>query len=539
MLNRVPGRIAKQPLVQDPLFSRPPGRPGRGGLVNNSRLSPMPSLTLKGNNTGGSAYPIDLTVSEINAMLGVSGGAYGRYFAASYGFATGNTAAQNTTAINDCIAAANAAGGLIILPFGTFQTNAWNTITANGCTVVGQGFGDGGTTLLFNNTTGDCITFSGNSALGIRDVWISSGPVIPISGFAIRFMGAGFAPTAERIRIDYRFNGIWVNHCSSARLSGTILRYMIGDRGIEVKGSGPSQQVYGCNIEGVDADNPYPRAYGALRTWAISTAYALNDILAVNGAIWQCDQAGTSAASGSGPSGVPGTTAVNAFTTQVTDNTVRWRFVCNSNLIWLTLDNYAQSLACGPCGLINGARGILMNDSANTGSSRPHWFNCWNVQTDHTFYDCVLLNGGDGFYDLQGWHGSSLSAHGYNIAGTFKGECIIDGNRIVANRQNGILLGAGVNTQIINNQIGANSQQGSGLFHGINVGANVSKFTIIGNTSGVLPSLGGNPQAYGIFVATGTSNRYAIQNNIVDGNVTGGVIDGGSGAQKLVANNFV
>lgn len=47
---------------------------GSAGITN-SNLAAMPSQTLKGNNTGSSGLPQDLTISQINAMLGTGGAA--------------------------------------------------------------------------------------------------------------------------------------------------------------------------------------------------------------------------------------------------------------------------------------------------------------------------------------------------------------------------------------------------------------------------------------------------------------------------------
>lgn len=85
---------------------------------------------------------------------------------------------------------------------------------------------------------------------------------------------------------------------------------------------------------------------------------------------------------------------------------------------------------------------------------------------------------------------------------------------------------------------GNSTVAGSGTKHGLNVAANVTDFIVSNCVAGNNGVWSGGQQGYGIKVNTGTSDRYIIADNLISNNVTGGVSDGGSGANKRVANNY-
>lgn len=118
----------------------------------------------------------------------------------------------------------------------------------------------------------------------------------------------------------------------------------------------------------------------------------------------------------------------------------------------------------------------------------------------------------------------------------------ITGSRFINNQQNGIFLQGGTNYTITGNQIGMNSMQGSGLYHGVAVAANVSHFTVesnfIGGPLGRIGILASNLQGYGVFIATGTSNFFNVLGNDLTGNVTGALLNGGTGTTYFIDNNL-
>jgi hypothetical protein len=447
--------------------------------------------------------------------------------------ALGDGSNDDTAEIQAAIDEAIARGGAVVyFPSGTYKVSSGLTITGSGVTMRGAGMW--ATTLQAASTTGDLITSTGQHNC-IEDLYISGANVKATAGYAINLGSGSFQSAVRRVRVGYMYGGIYASDVSSIDYDHVQFRYMLGPNGgcyiTGTNGNG----TFGLRANKIDADNPYPHGEPVVKTWATTTAYSLGDIVKVNGSIWQCSTAGTSAGAGTGPSAVPGTNGANVFTTATTDGTAAWKWVSSATLQWFTVDNYAYSVSLTHAALLNGNKGISVVDTAASGSSYPIWFNADNVEIDHPYENGITLTRGEGFYCSQGWLGSSLAARGILIDTNYRGEVsICDGTRIVGNALDGVLLQAGPKqVKITGCDIALNSQSSSGTYHGINVSANSLNFIVANNHIGRVAS-GSGSQGYGIFIAAGTSNYYTITGNVLDGNATGGISDGGTGTSKEV-----
>lgn len=478
----------------------------------------------------------------INSAFPVPSGPDGNhpeFYAADYGVATTNTPAANSAFLTAAIEAAVAAGGgRVLLPRGVCQYLAIPAPTGNNVTIVGMGR-FGGSTMKFMNATGDCITLDTWGHLGIENVYITAG-VKRTSGWAIVVKGAAFTPKIKNIRIDYHWNGIWVQSCGEGIVEDISFRYMLGSRNILTGGT--TDLIYRITIRDIKSDNPLYHGAGIAKAYAPSTSYTLTDIVSTNGKIWQCSQSGTTGAS-SAPSAIPGTFGFSCFSTDVDDGAAKWKFISDDNLIHLTIDSNTFSIfAEGIVGL-NGRHTIYTADTVNTFGTHPTWLWFNDIEGDHNFDHAVSLDKGECFRAFNSWLGSSLTGCGFVIGASFKGEVLLRDTRLVANWQHGVLWFPGAcAVRILDNDIGHNSVGGSGLYHGIFMNGGVTQGQIRGNNIGPLAIAGWlgatNLQGYALWLHTGATNNLIVKDNDLRGNASGTIVDLSTGTNNRIHDNI-
>lgn len=72
-----------------------------GDAVTNAKLADMPTATIKGNNTGGSANPLDLTAAQVRTLINVADGATANQSDAYLLSRTNHTGTQTASTISD------------------------------------------------------------------------------------------------------------------------------------------------------------------------------------------------------------------------------------------------------------------------------------------------------------------------------------------------------------------------------------------------------------------------------------------------------
>lgn len=186
---------------------------------------------------------------------------------------------------------------------------------------------------------------------------------------------------------------------------------------------------------------------------------------------------------------------------------------------------------------LNGVYSLLTSASSYGAGTRPAYNRFSSVYFDgaaqgvyvdqaveFTFTGCWFSGGrtGGGFDGVALGTTDSVAFIGCTFA-----NCGRHGARVLAASNRASFTGC----KALGNSVTA----GAGVANGIHIDANTNNFSIVGCTATNALFVGS--QSYGIRVETGTSNIYTITGNVVTGNATGGILDGGTGVTKTIAAN--
>jgi hypothetical protein len=171
----------------------------------------------------------------------------------------------------------------------------------------------------------------------------------------------------------------------------------------------------------------------------------------------------------------------------------------------------------------------------------------WAVDSSFNWYDTSSSNAvtiaptGTGVVkrvvSVGDWFATAtLNGIEFGATGTIDGVVISDA-RIYNNGRHGVLYNGGTNVEFRGNTVSGNSQSSPGTYHGMAFAAGTGGFRVNGGLYG--PSSGwAASEGYGILIATGASDGYAIQGATFINELSGKLSDGGTGMRKVIKDNL-
>jgi len=447
----------------------------------------------------------------------------------------GGTPTDNATAFTTCyndLVANN--GGVMYIPKGHYSMSSFPAITTDGVTILGDGRDPNNGTILIHSADGNFISATNATYLKIANLEFNSS-IRKTTGFVI-VITTCFQTSLTDIRIDNCFDGIHLFKTNGCYMDVVEIRGPLGSRGIILDGDNTARGA-GLIMRNVLCDQGYSLGVTSIKTWAISTHFNAGDVVITNGRVYQCSTAGTSANAGTGPSGLPsGTTPDSAFVNTITDGTCQWKFCFDGDLTWLEMGSYAATITIVNAALLEGFRGVLISDAANTGSSFPLFFTAFDMELDHNLGDCMLINAGESFLIADSFISGSLQGRGILTGAAVKGEISLTGNTIGSNWLDGVYIVSGPQrVSIVSNVITTNNIGGTGSA-GIFIDNGAKGVAVVANSIGNASS---ESQAYGINIAAGAGGRLLIADNVITNNTTANMSVGAlSGTDNRIHNNI-
>lgn len=383
--------------------------------------------------------------------------------------ALGNGSTDDTAAIQAAINALPAAGGLIVIPAGTYVISA--SLTLKEGTQL-EGCGPGTILRVSSGSLGiDVIKIGdGTSTLSfaaVRNIKISSDG--QKTGGAGILLDRAYRVWLEGIALEFQYRGVYIRNSTAVWLNKSDIRDT-AENAITIDSD--LGQGFEWYIDSVLCDNPTVTNTGTGLLW--------------NG----------------GESLHVSHSNFQRFTNG---------FVVNTSAGRESRFAFIDGMICDFASDNN----IRVTNTGSGASIGLTFTNCWSGTA--TNYGVLIDRPGTGLVQGVRWVGGKVFHNGLA----------------------GFRLAGGQDTHLSDCDIIANSQTTSAARHGIEIGGDISEFSITGCRIGGGYQQG-NTQGYAIHIDAGSSDHYLITNNDCHGNNnTPKINDNGSGVNKVVANNLV
>ena len=388
---------------------------------------------------------------------------------------SGNNSTNNVSAIASAIAALPATGGVVLFPPGIYRVNSTVTITGNNIVLAGVG-NDGTSIIRATFSTGDIIAFGSGGANNPQNCGIEN---LYIDSTVSRSSGASLLLTNT--------------HTFRAK------RVKIGTNsyeGIQIEGGSNQYNTY------IDDCGVYAGHYGLLVGSTGATQPAN---------VWVRNCNFNNCSEGVHLQDISG---IMFETCEFLSN--GYGFV-----VYPSSGRTVRALYLARCFVDTSTTLNVLISAASGGTV---------VEINLT--DCWISNAGAG----------ATSAGGLKIDGPTANDVRsikISDSRILANGGRGIELGLCKDVDIVDCQIGNNSQSSNNTYSGIAIAAGTSKFAIQGCRIGHQGVYGtASKQKYGIEISTGAGDQFIVMGNDLTGNVTAAISNGASGTNKVLTNNL-
>jgi hypothetical protein len=265
----------------------------------------------------------------------------------------------------------------------------------------------------------------------------------------------------------------------------------------------------------VQCDNLWPGGTpSSFSPWSGSTPYlTVGTVVTSQGYFLQLKTAGTSG--GSAPS-------LTNYATHVNDGSAVWYLVGPTTFYPMQLDTGASETTI-TFGDFTGVGTNALYISNSLGGVAPQHIKIEQSIFSQTTNAGIFASAGYNLMISDCEIAGPPGGYGIQFGSGWGGDATV-ANCWIENGAYGIYLGGGTNHNFIGNRIyGATTA-------GIGVAANITNFNILGNSLGTSLGL---TNANAVVIASGTSNYYNIVGNTIH-DATSGIMDGGSGSNKIV-----